>query len=100
MPPQPLRRWGHEKMGQLDTIFGLVIVKCPVNDFSVMLGQSHCLLGSVLTSTIGSFKCLAEGLNKAMVNGYILLNIHEDSPLLFQGEHLLYIRDKDDVTCQ
>ena len=25
--------------------------------------------------------------------GYILLNSHEDSPRLFRGEHLLYIRE-------
>ena len=32
--------------------------------------------------------------------GYILLNFHEYSPRLFRGEHLLCIRDNNDVTCQ
>ena len=31
-------------------------------------------------------------------NLYILLIIHEDSPRLFRGEHLLNIRDINDVT--
>ena len=42
-------------------------------------------------------------INMAVVlsfHGYTLLNIHEYSPRLFRGEHLLCIRDKNDVTCQ
>ena len=43
---------------------------------------------------------MASGVVEGVLWGYTLLNIHEYSPRLFRGEHLLCIRDKNDVTCQ